>query len=268
VIRTTGDIDRSSPFTEMKDSSLFTKEIEHALLLKEVDIAVHSLKDLSSSFPEGLDIAAYTGPKSRGDAFVSLKYKSLNDVPGGGSIGTASPRRQACLMRFCNDVQVKPIRGNVPTRLKKMERGEYDAILLAAAGLERLGLGDTIREYLPVNLFVPSSGQGILAVQCREGDRSQYSFLDISGLRETAEIEFSCMRCLNVGCSKPVGIHAEKSDRSGTSKIYILHIFISDSEFSFFYNRDFVLNHKGEIPGIADQIKEEIESITGRTFSL
>ncbi len=148
VIKTTGDIDRSSPFTEMKESSLFTKEIEHALLHKEVDIAVHSLKDLSSSFPEGLDIAAYTGPRSRGDAFVSLKYKSLNDVPAGSSIGTSSPRRQACLMSFSNKVRVKPIRGNVPTRLKKLERGEYDAILLAAAGLERLGLEETIREYL------------------------------------------------------------------------------------------------------------------------
>jgi hydroxymethylbilane synthase len=250
----------------MKESSLFTKEIEHALLLHEVDIGVHSLKDLSSSFPKGLDIAAYTGPRSRGDAFVSLKYKRLNDVPGGSSIGTSSPRRQACLMRFSNNVQVKPIRGNVPTRLKKMERGEYDAILLAAAGLERLGLRDTIREYLPVNLFVPSSGQGILAVQCREGDQSRYSFLDNTDLREMAEIEFSCMRYLNVGCSKPVGIHAKKSNGSGAKSKFILYIFISDSEFSFFYNKDFSLDHKGEVPGIVDQIKEEIKSNTGRTF--
>jgi hydroxymethylbilane synthase len=268
VIRTRGDRDRKSPFTNIPESSLFTRELEEALLGGEIDLAVHSLKDLASSLPEGLVIAAYTGLRSRCDAFISTTHNSMNDVPKDGVIGTSSPRRQACILSMRDDLQISEIRGNVTTRLSKIDEIGLDGIILAAAGLERLGLEGCIREYLPVETFVPSSGQGILAVQCREGEEQSWSHLDDPELRAAAEIEARFMRELQVGCSKPVGIHAVADRDESGNRRFVVYVFISNSSYSFFFRKKLYISSMDEVTSAVSRMKGEIEAQTGKPFSL
>ncbi|NPB05562.1 MAG: hydroxymethylbilane synthase, partial [Aquificae bacterium] len=174
-ITTKGDKILDSPLSKIGDKGLFTKEIEEKLLRKEIDFAVHSLKDLPTTLPEGLTIAAYTMRDFPFDALVSREGKTLKELPEGAVVGTSSLRRRAQLKRLRPDLVVKDVRGNVDTRLRKLDEGLYDALILAQSSLERLGWGDRITEVL--DYFIPAVGQGIIAVEAREEDKELLQLL-------------------------------------------------------------------------------------------
>ncbi|MBN8552068.1 MAG: hydroxymethylbilane synthase [Caulobacterales bacterium] len=166
-IVTTGDRIQDRPLMDLGGKSLFTKEIERALLDGEIDLAVHSLKDVPAEPPEGLVIAALPPREDARDAFLSERYDSLQALPEGARLGTASLRRQAQALAVRPDLTIESLRGNVDTRLRRLADGDFDAILLAAAGLNRLGLGDRIRNFLDPWAAPTAPGQGALALQCR-----------------------------------------------------------------------------------------------------
>src|ERR1700731_377484 len=149
---------------------MFTKEIEEALADGHVDLAVHSLKDLPTELPPGFEIAAITKREDPRDAFCSRLYAKIEDLPHGARVGTSSLRRQAQLKAIRPDFDIHPLRGNVDSRLRKLEQGEYDAIILASAGLQRLGKTELIKQIIPVEIMCPAAGQGGLAIEIREGD--------------------------------------------------------------------------------------------------
>src|SRR5262249_12901986 len=167
VIRTTGDIIRDRPLAEAGGKGLFTKEIEEALSAGAIDLAVHSAKDMPTILPPGLVIAAGRHREDARDVFISPKAKTLAELPAGATVGTASLRRQALVKRLRGDLAVVPIRGNVETRLRKLAAGEVDAIVLALAGLKRLGLADAATTVIPVDDFLPAGGQGVIAIEAR-----------------------------------------------------------------------------------------------------
>ncbi|HEX9534742.1 MAG TPA: hydroxymethylbilane synthase, partial [Stellaceae bacterium] len=170
TIRTTGDRVQNRLLAEIGGKGLFAKEIEEALLAGHVDLAVHSLKDLETWLPDGLAIACVPPRDDPRDAFVSTSGASLASLPRGAKVGTASLRRQAQLLRHRSDLSIVPIRGNVNTRLRKMEVGEVDALVLALCGLERLDLSRHATEILPREVMLPAVGQGALAIECRASD--------------------------------------------------------------------------------------------------
>lgn len=169
-IVTTGDRIQDRRLLEVGGKSLFTKEIEEALLDGRVDVAVHSMKDVPAEQPDGLAIAAIPEREDPRDAFISENWSSLADLPQGAKIGTASLRRQAQLLSIRPDLQIEILRGNVDTRLRRLKDGDFDAILLACSGLNRLGLADVITERLDLTAFLPAPGQGALALQTRVED--------------------------------------------------------------------------------------------------
>lgn len=156
---------------------LFVKELEEALLANRADIAVHSMKDVPANFPEGLMLSAICERHNPYDAFIANQYKTLKDLPAGSVIGTSSLRRQSQLLALRPDLKIKPLRGNIHTRLDKLHAGEFDAILLAVSGLERLGLQDSIGEILREDQMLPACGQGALGIECRSDDRDIQTLL-------------------------------------------------------------------------------------------
>jgi len=210
-ITTVGDLLPGS-LTQSSTVGLFTKEIQRALLERRCDIAVHSLKDLPTFPIEGLTLAAVPKREDPSDCMVSRKYRNLRDLPQGAHIGTGSPRRRAQLVRYRPDLQFADIRGNVETRLSKMVNGEYDAIILATAGLRRLGLEQEISERLPLDLILPAAGQAALGLETRSDDSQA-----IAAVRTLDDLEsHRCVRCerallhrLRAGCLAPVAAHAQ-----------------------------------------------------------
>lgn len=186
-----------------RGDGLFVKEIEHALLTEEIDFAVHSLKDMPTAPVEGLQIAAIP---TRADAREVLVGSTLTDLKPGAKIGTSSPRRSAQLLALRPDVMPTPIRGNVPTRIDKARAGEFDAVLLAAAGLERLGLLGETDEMFEYEVILPAPGQGALAVQCREDDdlAEILAQIDDPECRTATQAERDVLRALGGGCMLPV----------------------------------------------------------------
>jgi hydroxymethylbilane synthase len=178
TIRTTGDRVQDRLLAEIGGKGLFAKEIEEALLARRIDLAVHSLKDLETWLPDGLAIACVLPRDDPHDAFVSQTGASFAAFPRGTKVGTASLRRQAQLLRHRPDLAVVPIRGNVNTRLRKLDAGEVDALVLAACGLERLDLSHRATEILPYEIMLPAVGQGALAAECRADDETVRSLLD------------------------------------------------------------------------------------------
>jgi hydroxymethylbilane synthase len=170
VIRTTGDRVQHRPLAEIGGKSLFTKEIEEALLDRRIDLAVHSLKDLETRLPDGLDIACVLPRDDPRDAFLSRSGVTLAVLPQGAVVGTGSLRRRAQLLRQRPDLRIVPLRGNAGTRLDKLAAGEVDATLLALCGLERIGAAERIAEVLPPSVMLPAVGQGALAIECRAAD--------------------------------------------------------------------------------------------------
>src|SRR6266852_6698248 len=197
IIHTTGDKITDVPLamvgiTGGLGKGIFTKEIEEALAAGRVDLAVHSLKDLPTELPPGFEIAAITKREDPRDAFCSRHYSKIEDLPRNARVGTSSLRRQAQLKAIRPDLNIHPLRGNVDTRLRKLEEGEYDAIILAAAGLNRLGKTHLVRQVIPVDVMTPAAGQGALGIEIRHGDaatRSQIAFLDNAAARTATTCE-------------------------------------------------------------------------------
>ena len=213
-IRTRGDDDTGS-FWGLTEKGLFTSDIEAALLAGEVDLAAHSLKDLPVAASEGLVIAGIPLRHDSRDVLVSRDALPLMGLKSGARVGTSSPRRTSLLLSLRKDVAVIPIRGNVDTRVRLLDEGAYDAIVVAAAGLVRLGLDARIAEWFDARTFPPAPGQGALAVQVREGDTEllkAVAELDDPTARETANAERSLLRALGGGCAQPIGAHAWRSN--------------------------------------------------------
>ena len=211
TVTTQGDANAAAPLAGM-GLGVFVKEIEQQLLSGQLDLAVHSLKDLPTVLPEGLALAALLPREDPRDVLVNRWGCSLERLPAGARIGTSSPRRQAQLLHCRPEVVVTPIRGSVPTRLRKADGEECDGAVLAAAGLIRLGLTDRITEYLSPQQFVPPPGQGILAVETRAGDDRMLGLLravDHAPTRYAATAERAFLERLGGGCQVPVGAYAQ-----------------------------------------------------------
>ena len=208
-ITTKGDKILDSPLSKIGGKGLFTKEIEAAMLEGKVDLAVHSLKDVPAELPSDFTIAAVTKRADPFDAFVSNKYKSLDELPIGAKIGTSSLRRRAQLLAIRSDLQIENLRGNVDTRLKRLDECAFDAIILAVAGLKRLGHERRITQILPTSLILPAVGQGALAIETLSDNVEvieMLRFLDDSNTRAATNAERAFLKVVEGGCQVPVGV--------------------------------------------------------------
>jgi hydroxymethylbilane synthase len=216
ILKTTGDKITDVALAKVGTKGMFTKEIEEALAQGRVELAVHSLKDLPTEVSDGFEIAALTERADPHDVFCSGKYKSIDDLPPGARVGTSSLRRQAQLKALRPDLAVHPLRGNVDTRLRKLQAGDYDALILAAAGLNRLGKTQLVRQVIPAEIMCPAAGQGALAIEIRAGDsvtRQHLAFLDDHAARVTTTCERALLKKLGGGCQVPIGAFAELRER-------------------------------------------------------
>lgn len=208
---TKGDVILDSPLAKIGGKGLFVKELENALLNKEADIAVHSMKDVPMQFPEGLGLAVICKREDPRDAFVSNSYRTFSELPRGAVVGTSSLRRQCQLKALRPDLDIRSLRGNVGTRLSKLDNGDYDAIILASAGLIRLGLADRIASFIEVEQSLPAAGQGAVGIECRTDDVQVKQLL-----APLADAETTCCvlaeRAMNNhlqgGCQVPIGGYA------------------------------------------------------------
>ena len=213
VIKTTGDKITSVALAKVGTKGMFTKEIEDALHEKRVDLAVHSLKDVPTDLAQEFQLAAIMKREDPRDAFISVKFPSLEELPQGAKVGTSSLRRQCQLKSVRPDLEVFPLRGNVDTRLRKLESGEYDAIILAAAGVLRLGLETHVRSRISADVMCPAVGQGALAIEIRRGDqqtRTLLAFLNDADTHAAIDCERALLGSLGGGCQVPIGAYAEK----------------------------------------------------------
>lgn len=210
-----GDKLLDAPLAKIGGKGLFVKELETALLENEADIAVHSMKDVPMDFPEGLGLFCICEREDPRDAFVSTTYESLDALPAGSVVGTSSLRRQAQLLARRPDLKIQFLRGNVNTRLAKLDAGEYDAIILAAAGLIRLGFEDRIRSSISAEDSLPAGGQGAVGIECRSADADVHALLAPLHHRETAlrvTAERALNKHLNGGCQVPIACYALLED--------------------------------------------------------
>ncbi|MGH8437926.1 MAG: hydroxymethylbilane synthase [Pseudomonas sp.] len=206
-----GDKLLDSPLSKIGGKGLFVKELETALLENQADIAVHSMKDVPMDFPEGLGLYCICEREDPRDAFVSNTFKSLDELPAGSIVGTSSLRRQAQLLTRRPDLEIRFLRGNVNTRLAKLDAGEYDAIILAAAGLIRLGFEDRIASGISVDDSLPAGGQGAVGIECRSADREIHALLAPLHHQDTADCvtaERALNKHLNGGCQVPIACYA------------------------------------------------------------
>jgi hydroxymethylbilane synthase len=211
-IKTKGDKILDSPLSLIGGKGLFVKEIEDALLRKEVDAAVHSMKDVPSDLPVGLHIAVFPEREDPRDAYVSRDFKRFEDLPLEASVGTSSLRRSAQLLNRRPDLHVVPLRGNVDTRLRRMESGDLQAVILAAAGLQRLDLSDHVNQFFAVDRMLPAIGQGALGIEIREDDdpvRDLLGFLNHETTAVTVRAERAFLKRLEGGCQVPIAGHAK-----------------------------------------------------------
>jgi hydroxymethylbilane synthase len=216
IIKTSGDVMKDAPLSMIGGQGVFTKEIEEALLDGRIDLAVHSLKDLPTTLPEGLAIVAITEREDARDALVlpagaSIEHPSIRSLPEGSVIGTSSLRRLAQLRHLRSDLGIKDLRGNVDTRLRKLDSGQYDAVILAAAGLRRLGFAHRISAPLSSAEMLPAVGQGALAVEIREQDHAVIALLaplNHAPTHAACTAERALLRALGGGCQLPIAAHA------------------------------------------------------------
>ena len=210
IIKTTGDRLQEVTFAQVGSKGMFTKEIEEALADGSVDLAVHSLKDLPTELPEPFSLAATPQRVDPRDVFVSVKYENLDALPQGARVGTSSQRRRAQLKSVRPDIEAIEFRGNVDTRLRKLAEGQVDAILLAAAGLDRLEKTEWVRERLEPKDFCPAAGQGALGIETRKDDAATMAavaFLDHAATRFAVTVERAALAALGGGCQVPIGVH-------------------------------------------------------------
>lgn len=210
-IKTKGDKILDTPLAKIGGKGLFVKELEVAMLNGEADIAVHSMKDVPMEFPEGLELSVICEGEDPRDAFVSNHYNNLDELPQGAIVGTSSLRRQCQLLSLRPDLQIKSLRGNVQTRLRKLDEGEFDAIILACAGLIRLELSDRIKQSIEPEVMLPAVGQGAVGIECRSDDTDTQQLLacladKLTTIRLTAERAFNTR--LNGGCQVPIAGYA------------------------------------------------------------
>jgi|TARA_B100001079_G_scaffold113519_2_gene97635 hydroxymethylbilane synthase len=219
IIKTSGDKIQDVPLAKIGGKGLFVKEIEEALLAKEVDIAVHSMKDVPMKLPRELQMAVVTERENPLDALISKNGEKLADLPEGATIGTSSLRRSSQLLRYRPDFKIEMLRGNLDTRLKKLDEGQYDAILLAAAGLNRLGWSDRITEEISHGILLPAMGQGALGIETRINDVEVQKFisnLDHEATHWAVEAERAFVDVLDGGCQVPIGAYATVDGREIT----------------------------------------------------
>src|SRR5581483_1723954 len=215
IIRTTGDKIADIALSQVGTKGMFTKEIEEALAEGRVHLAVHSLKDLPTEVTPGFELAAITRREDPRDVLLSRDHRGLNQLPQGARVGTSSLRRQAQLKALRPDLQIHPLRGNVDTRLRKLSEGAYDAIILAAAGLNRLGKTELVKQVIPAEIMCPAAGQGALGIEIRAGDeatRDYLAFLDDADARATTTCERALLNKLGGGCQVPIGASAKVKD--------------------------------------------------------
>lgn len=209
-IRTSGDMILDVPLARIGGKGLFVKEIEEALLTGRIDLAVHSMKDVPTALPDGLEIVSITRREDPRDAFLSEKYARFEDLPEGAVVGTSSLRRQTQLLGIRPDLRIESLRGNLDTRIRKMEEGLFDAVILAAAGLRRLGWDGKIRHCLPPEISLPAIGQGALGIEIRSGDgetREAVSFLDDRDTSLAVRAERGFLVRLEGGCQVPIAAY-------------------------------------------------------------
>ncbi len=212
---TRGDVILDTPLAKVGGKGLFVKELELALIENRADLAVHSMKDVPVEFPKGLGLVTICEREDPRDAFVSNNYDSLDALPAGSIVGTSSLRRQCQLAERRPDLEIRSLRGNVGTRLGKLDKGDYDAIILAVAGLKRLDLEDRIRMALPPELSLPAVGQGAVGIECRLDDTRTHALLAPLNHADTA-LRVKAERAMNTrlegGCQVPIGSYAELVD--------------------------------------------------------
>lgn len=237
-ISTSGDRDQQLPVDQLGGQGVFTKEIQRALLDDRIDLAVHSLKDLPTAAVEGLSLAAVPSRAPAGDVLVSRRYPRLSELPEGAVVGTGSLRRQSQLLHYRADLKVQEIRGNVDTRLRKLDEGQFDAIVLAEAGLQRLGLADRITELVPPSILLPAVGQGALGLETRADDRATRSAvepLDHAQTHAAVIAERAMLAALHGGCMAPIAAWARVEEgilhitgrvlrRDGSEKLEASHL--------------------------------------------
>lgn len=213
VIKTLGDKVTNLPLFKVGGQGLFIKEIENALLDNRIDVAVHSLKDMPSEVAEGLSLFAVGSQEDYRDCFLSKKYSSLDSLPPNSKVGTSSLRRRAQIAAIRKDLVFTDFRGNLDTRLKKLDAGEVDAIILATAGLKRFGWEDKITEYFSIDKILPPAGQGLLALECRDSDKDKLLPFFTAFINELAMVRSNAERAFLVkiqgGCKTPLGVFAD-----------------------------------------------------------
>ena len=209
---TKGDQILDTPLAKIGGKALFVKELEVAMLENRADIAVHSMKDVPVEFPDGLMLHTICEREDPRDAFVSNNFQTFDELPEGAVVGTSSLRRQCQLKALRPDLKIKDLRGNVNTRLRKLDEGQYDAIILAAAGLIRLEMHERIKQHLPTELLLPANGQGAVGIECRSNDEAIKALLvalEDSPTRARVLAERAMNRGLEGGCQVPIGSYAE-----------------------------------------------------------
>lgn len=208
---TKGDVILDTPLAKVGGKGLFVKELEVAMLENRADLAVHSMKDVPVDFPEGLGLVTICERDDARDAFVSNKYDCIDQLPQGAIVGTCSLRRQCQLKEYRPDIEIKELRGNVGTRLNKLDSNEYDAIILAAAGLKRLKLEQRIRSFIEPEQSLPAVGQGAIGIECRLDDQQLIKLLEPLNHRATYD-KVMCERAMNLtlegGCQVPIGSYS------------------------------------------------------------
>lgn len=261
VIKTTGDTNLESPLSEIGGKGVFVKEIEEALLDGRIDIAVHSLKDVPAELPEGLSLNAYLKRHDPRDALISRAGQKLNELPDGSTIGTGSLRRASQILNLRPGLQIEPIRGNVDTRIRKLQEGElYDAIVLALAGLERMGLQENVTEVISTDKMLPSPGQGIVAVESRQEDSVTNGLLDSINHPETmlqALAERAFLKSLSGDCDVPMGclsiVHDQEFTVTGVLAKPNGSVLI----------REYLTGSRNQAEGLSEELAEKILNMGG-----
>ncbi len=224
-IKTTGDMILDVPLAKVGGKGLFVKEIEDAMLRGEIDLAVHSMKDVPTVLPDSLHLRCMPKREDPSDAFLSKEAKSFKDLKQGGTVGTSSLRRQCQLMSVRPDIKIEQLRGNLDTRIRKMEEGQFDAIILAAAGIRRLGWGEKIKEYIDPEMCIPAIGQGAIGIECRVDDAFMNETLSVLQHQDTWDCvvaERALLKRLEGGCQVPIAAHARILRENGREKLVLV----------------------------------------------